>query len=86
MGTIKSDKSTAYLLMVGSIVALLLYGFFVFTEYSYWLISVTAFIVVTGILIVTAWIGYTLYTTPMAEPLNMPLDVSEDREEVGAEG
>ncbi len=41
------DKSTGYLLMVGSIVALLLYGFFIFfTEYSYWLIFVTAFIVV----------------------------------------
>jgi general stress protein CsbA len=81
------NKYIGIIVMVGSIVALLLYGFFIFfTDYSFWLITVTAFIVVAGVLIITAWIGYTLFTTPLPEPLNMPLDVSENIEEAGAEG
>jgi predicted DNA-binding transcriptional regulator len=55
-------------IFVLSVLGIILYGWFV---YSWPLITlqITAFLAVALVLIIAAWIGYTMATTPPPEPL-----------------
>ena len=76
------DRVMGGLAMVGSVLVLLMYGFFLFFgEYGLLVIKVTAFAAVALILLMTAWIGYTLYTTP-APMSDFDLSEPEDGEAV----
>lgn len=58
------DRIKGGLVMVGSIVVLLMYGIFLFFgEYGLFLVKISAFSAVAMVLLMMAWIGYTLYTT-----------------------
>ena len=73
------DQSLGVLLLIGSVLGILLYGWLVFMSiWSVVVLQATGFIAVAGILGIVAWIGYTLATTPSPTLLE---DLSEDAEE-----
>ena len=56
--------------MIASIVGILVYGWLVFfSPWSWFILQLTAFIAVGGVLGILAWIGYTLATTPPPKPI-----------------
>lgn len=64
------DKQLGALLLVGSIIGIVLYGWLVlFSQWALIVIQLTAFAGVAAILGILAWIGYTLATTPPPKPL-----------------
>ena len=76
------DKSLGGLLLVGSVLGIILYGWLVFlSSWSEIVLQATGFIVVAGVLGIVAWIGYTLATTPSPTSL---ADLGENVEEFEA--
>ena len=58
------------IVMIASIVGILVYGWLVFfSPWSWFILQLTAFIAVGGVLGILAWIGYTLATTPPPKPI-----------------
>jgi len=64
------DQSYGGLILVVSIVVILLYLFGLTSDaWRPWLIGAPVVLAVLGILGITAWIGYTMYSTPPPAPL-----------------
>ncbi len=65
------DHGLGALLTVTGLVGIVLYGWLIFfSAWSLLVLEVTGFIVVSGVLGIIVWIGYTLATTPSPTPLN----------------
>ena len=62
------DQSYGVVILAVSIVGIILYGYLVYT-WALVTLQVTAFLGVALILIIAAWIGYTMATTPPPAPL-----------------
>lgn len=68
------DQSYGGLILVVSIIVIVGYLFgLTRPEWQAWLIGVPVVIAVLGILGITAWIGYTMYSTPPPAPLESEL-------------
>ncbi len=68
------DQSYGGLILVVSIVVIVLYLFGLTNPgWQPWLIGVPVVVAVLGILGITAWIGYTMYSTPPPAPLESEL-------------
>lgn len=64
------DTLIGTLILVLSIIGIVAYNWLLFfTEWSLIVLKLTAFIAVTGLLAIFAWIGYTLATTPPPKPI-----------------
>lgn len=65
------DQIIGLLLLVGSVVVIVVYGWIIFfiEAWSLILLKITAFIGVAAVLGILAWIGYTLATTPPPKPI-----------------
>jgi predicted DNA-binding transcriptional regulator len=64
------DRVVGALILIGSIVGILAYFWLVFL--SPWVVltmQLTAFVAVAAVLVILAWIGYTLATTPPPRPI-----------------
>ncbi len=68
------DQGLGLAILVLSVLGIILYGWFV---YAWPLITlqITAFLAVALALVIAAWIGYTMATTPPPEPLE-PTQIS----------
>ena len=78
-----SARSTGALLLIIGLVGILLYGwllFFYSESMTTLILQITAFLGVSMILAIIAWIGYTMATTPPPEPL----DIGEVPETAGS--
>ena len=65
-----NDRALGSVLLLASVVGLLLYGWLLFfTEWSIVVLQLTGFLAVATVLLIVAWIGYTLALTPMPEPI-----------------
>ena len=65
-----NDKTLGYAILLGSLFGIACYFYLMFM--SPWILPVlqiSAFLAVTAILAIIAWIGYTLATTPPPLPL-----------------
>lgn len=82
------DRVLGGAVLLGSLVGLVLYFYLVFiSSWSFLVIQVSAFAAVAAILVIVAWIGYTLATTPPPKPIeDLDLDETEKAtEEKGEE-
>jgi predicted DNA-binding transcriptional regulator len=64
------DRVVGALILIGSILGILAYFWLIF--FSPWIVltmQLTAFMAVTAVLVILAWIGYTLATTPPPQPI-----------------
>ncbi len=75
-----SDRTLGGAILVGSIAGIAIYFWLLFMSPWAWLtIQVSAFAAVGMVLLIIAWIGYTLATTPPPMPLeDFDFDVDED--------
>ena len=79
------DRTLGGIILVGSLAAIVIYFWLLFVSPWAWLtIKVSAFVAVGLVLLIVAWIGYTLATTPPPMPLedfdleSEPEDKNED--------
>ena len=77
-----NDKALGGAILVGSIAGIVIYFWLLFMSPWAWLtIQVSAFAAVGMVLLIIAWIGYTLATTPPPMPLedfDFETDVDDD--------
>jgi len=77
-----NDKIIGGGMLVGSLAGIGIYFWLLFmTEWADLTIKASAFLAVTAVLLIVAWIGYTLATTPPPVPLedlNFDLDEEDD--------
>jgi len=57
------DQGIGVVILVVSIVGVLVYAWLLFT-YAILVLQITAFIAVAAVLVIAAWIGWTMATTP----------------------
>lgn len=64
------DQITGWIILLGSILGIFAYLYLVFlSPWTMLTIQISAFIAVAAVLLIVAWIGYTLATTPSPMPL-----------------
>ncbi|MEN2975091.1 MAG: transcriptional regulator [Candidatus Caldarchaeales archaeon] len=64
------DVLAGVLILVASIIGILVYNWLLFfSDWGMIVLKITAFVAVTGVLAILAWIGYTLATTPPPKPI-----------------
>jgi len=72
-------------MIIAAVIGILVYGWIVFfTEWSIFLLQLTGFIAVAGLLGILGWIGYTLATTPPPKPIEEVEKELEEELEKGA--
>ena len=80
------DQSLCTLLLSGSVVGIVCYGWLVLLSgWNLLVLQLTVFIAVTGILGIVAWIGYTLATTLPPQLIDFEKELVMD-ESVGVGG
>jgi predicted DNA-binding transcriptional regulator len=62
------DQAIGAIILVASIVGLLAYAWLIYV-YPLVVLQITAFVAVAGVLVIIAWIGWTMATTPPPAPL-----------------
>jgi predicted DNA-binding transcriptional regulator len=62
------DQAIGAIILVASIVGLLAYAWLIYA-YPLVVLQITAFVAVAGVLVIIAWIGWTMATTPPPAPL-----------------
>ena len=81
------DRVIGALILVGSILGILAYFWLVFL--SPWMLltmQLTVFIAVAAVLVILAWIGYTLATTPPPKPIEeIEKELEEELKEIEEE-
>jgi predicted DNA-binding transcriptional regulator len=82
---LNKDQSLGWIVLLGSVAGVVLYFYLVFmSAYTMLTVQISAFLAVSGVLVIVAWIGYTLATTPPPEPFEdiaFDEEFSEDEEE-----
>ena len=62
------DQTLGGVILIVSVVCIFVYGYLVWI-FPLQVLQITAFLGVTGVLAILAWIGYTLATTPPPQPI-----------------
>lgn len=80
-----NDRALGGIILLGSLAGVVIYFWLLFMSPWAWLtIKVSAFLAVGMVLLIVAWIGYTLATTPPPMPLEDFDFETESEEEVEA--
>ena len=64
------DQGIGAAILVASIIGVIVYAWLLFT-YAIVVLQITAFIAVALVLVILAWIGWTMATTPPPAPLEL---------------
>jgi len=62
------DQGIGAMMLVASVAGILVYAWLLFT-YAILVLQITAFVAVALVLVIAAWIGWTMATTPPPAPL-----------------
>ena len=76
------DQAIGAIILAGSIVGIVIYAWLLYS-YATVVLQITAFIAVAGVLLIMAWIGWTMATTPSPAPLE-PEPIPETTSEKSA--
>ncbi len=78
-----NDKVLGYIILIGSLFGVACYFYLVFlSPWALLVVQISAFLAVAAVLLIMAWIGYTLATTPPPEPLEDLAEESSTKEKV----
>jgi len=80
------DRVVGVIILVMSVLILLVYGWFLVVSPMI-VLQITAFVAVGAVLVVAAWIGWTMATTPPPAPLEAEPTTSfpQEKTETGAQ-
>jgi predicted DNA-binding transcriptional regulator len=76
---LNKDQAIGAAMLVGSALGIAVYGWLVYA-FPTIVLQVTAFLAVAAVLVIVAWIGWTMATTPPLEPFEMDSTPSESQE------
>ena len=62
------DQGIGAVILVASIIGVIVYAWLLFA-YAIVILQITAFVAVAAVLVIAAWIGWTMATTPPPAPL-----------------
>lgn len=82
------DQAIGAVILIGSVVGIALYGWLI-CAFAILVLQVTAFLAVAAVLVILAWIGWTMATTPPPEPIDfetLSAAPSETAEKPAGEG
>ena len=65
------DQTYGAAILAASVVGIIIYAALLYA-YALVVLQITAFIAVAGVLVIAAWIGYTMATTPPPAPIEVP--------------
>jgi len=66
---LNKDRMLGVLVLTGSLAGVVIYGWLMFfSQWAMFALQLTVFVVVVAVFGLTAWIGYTLASTPPPEP------------------
>lgn len=75
------DQIMGWIILLGSILGIIAYFYLVFqTPWTILTIQISAFFAVAAILLIVAWIGYTLATTPPPTPIEDITSLEQEKE------
>ena len=75
------DKVSGYAILFGSLLGIACYFYLVFlSPWALLTVQISAFLAVAAVLMIVAWIGYTLATTPPPMPLEDWVESSTEEE------
>jgi len=80
---VSKDQAYGALILVGSLAGLAVYGWLLY-GFPMVVLQITAFLAVAAVLVILAWIGWTMATTPPPEPIEFetpPAPTSEEAAE-----
>ena len=64
------DQAIGAVILIASVAGIAVYGWLLYA-YPMIVLQVTAFLAVAAVLIILAWIGWTMATTPPPEPMDL---------------
>jgi predicted DNA-binding transcriptional regulator len=70
------DQMMGVSILTVSVVVIVVYAWLLYT-YALIVLQITAFVAVAGVLAITAWIGWTMATTPPPAPIEIPETTTE---------
>lgn len=80
------DRLIGGIILVASVVGIIVYGWLIYA-FPTVVLQITAFIAVAAVLVILAWIGWTMATTPPPAPIEAPsVSASTGPEEKTSEG
>jgi len=65
---LSKDQAIGAVILIGSVVGIALYAWLIYA-FALVVLQVTAFLAVAAVLVILAWIGWTMATTPPPEPI-----------------
>ena len=78
-----SENTTGWIITIGSLLGIAIYFYLLFlSPWSRITIQVSAMLAMGGVLLIVAWIGYTLATTPPPVPFE-DWDIDTDADTTG---
>jgi len=79
------DQIYGILMLVGSLLGIVVYGILLY-YFPIWTLQVSAFLAVAAFLVIIAWIGYTLATTPPPKPIEeIEKEIEEEMKKIEEE-
>jgi len=76
------DQALGVAILVGSVAGIIVYAWLLYS-FTIIMLQLTAFLAVAAVLVILAWIGWTMATTPPLEPINYepPASTTSDEAE-----
>ena len=71
------DQMMGAAILVISLVVIVVYAWLLYS-YALIVLQITAFVAVAGVLLILAWIGWTMATTPPPAPIEIPEPTAAD--------
>jgi predicted DNA-binding transcriptional regulator len=68
MGRMSRDQAIGAIILVACVAGILVYAWFIYA-FPLIVLQITAFLAVAAVLVILAWIGWTMATTPSPTPL-----------------
>jgi len=65
---LNKDQAIGAVIFIASVAGIALYGWLIYA-FAILVLQVTAFLAVAAVLVILAWIGWTMATTPPPEPI-----------------
>jgi predicted DNA-binding transcriptional regulator len=65
------DRAVGAIILFASLIGLAVYGILLYS-FAVVVLQITAFVAVAAVLVISAWIGWTMATTPPPAPLEIP--------------
>lgn len=72
------DRAIGAVILIAAIAVIIFYGWLIYADLWWWAFLIISTVAVVGVMAIIAWIGWTMATTPVPEPIEDHLPSTED--------